>query len=180
MDVDALTDPLGSAERDGKRFVLSYERHIPRGVDRVWAALTLPALLHEWLGEVEVDPVEGGIFSITWLNANADGRAPTMEARITAIDPPRLLEVRGPPHGVLRFELGPEGDGTILTLTNTTRRRPDDMFRNLAGWHIHLIHLEESLDGATVDWPNWWREEGATRWQTLHDRYRERALAARG
>jgi hypothetical protein len=43
----------------------------------------------------------------------------------------------------------------------------------IAGWHIHLDHLEHVLDGGTVDWPNWDREHRPD-WERIHERYKAR------
>lgn len=168
---DVSTDPLGSYGREDDSYLLRFERPIPHPVDRVWAALTEPGLLREWLGEVEIDLLAGGAVTITWLNTGDDPNTFTMSARITELDPPGLLEYAGEPHGVLRFEIRPDGEGSILTLTNTQPRRPEAPLKNLAGWHIHLLHLEEALDGISVDWPGWQTGSGHARWSLLHDRY---------
>ena len=41
-------------------------------------AITEPDLLREWLGEVEIHPVEGGAMTINWLNTDERGNAPMM------------------------------------------------------------------------------------------------------
>ena len=44
----------------------------------------------------------------------------------------------------------------------------------LAGWHIHLDHLEEVLDGGAIDWPNWSTEHRPD-WDRIHEGYAARA-----
>ena len=80
-----------------------------------------------------------------------------MTATITALDPPRTLEVEGDPHGVLRFVLEPDGDGTLLTFTSTLDLPDEFRSKVLAGWHYHLNALERALNGEEtelVDLPN--------------------------
>jgi hypothetical protein len=43
----------------------------------------------------------------------------------------------------------------------------------LAGWHIHLDHLADALDGRPVDWSSW-SEDQRPKWQEIHDRYAAR------
>ena len=48
----------------------------------------------------------------------------------------------------------------------------------LAGWHIHLDHLEDALDGTPVDWPEWTPRTRAVRsglsWDDHYARYASR------
>jgi hypothetical protein len=79
-------------------------------------------------------------------------------------------------HGRLRWELEPDGDGTRLEFTCTLSASEEDLAKALAGWHIHLDHLADALDGRPVDWPHWWEEHGAT-WESYHQRYAPRVPA---
>jgi len=153
----------GTAEFHADHAILRFERRFRQPVDRVWAAITEPGELEAWWGRVDVDLRAGGSMRIDWLNSDV-----TMDATITELDPPRLLEIEGEPHGTLRFELEPDGDGTLLRLT--TRSEIPDEFRSkvLAGWHFHLDALQDFLDdGTRIDWPNWPMD----RWQAIHDRH---------
>ena len=74
-----------------------------------------------------------------------------MEATITELDPPRLLELSGDIHGVLRFELRPDGDETVLTFTSTLDLPDEYRTKVLAGWHFHLDALAAALEGRATD-----------------------------
>jgi uncharacterized protein YndB with AHSA1/START domain len=151
----------GTAEFHADHAILRFERRLEHPVERVWAAITDPAEIEAWWGRATVDLREGGAMRIEWLNGDV-----TMPAAITELDPPRLLEIEGEPHGVLRFELRRDGDGTLLTFT--TRSQIPDEFRAkvLSGWHFHLDALEDFLEhGTRIDWPNW----PLDRWQAIHD-----------
>lgn len=160
---------LGTVERHGGRSVLRFERRLAHPVERVWAALTEPAQLREWLGDAEVELVEGGRFTVRWLNTGPGGGHVVMHATVTALDPPRLLEVAGDPHGVLRWELRPDRGSTLLTFTDTLRAGGSPAMA-LAGWHLHLDLLAEALAGRPFDWPDWPRS-GLPRWQRTYRRY---------
>jgi uncharacterized protein YndB with AHSA1/START domain len=151
--------------RDGKD-VIRFERHLAHPVDRVWAALTRPDELIYWWGEAEIDLVEGGRFELRWLNTDQDGNAAVLHGRITRLRPPNLLETSGDLHGVLRWELRPEGGGTRLTFTSTLDLPQEYRTMTVAGWHFHLDALAEELDGGKVDLVN---PEG--RWEPIHERY---------
>ena len=52
----------GTISREGERFVIRFERRFPSPIEEVWAALTRPERLTQWVGatEVELELVEGG------------------------------------------------------------------------------------------------------------------------
>jgi hypothetical protein len=61
-----------------------------------------------------------------------------------------------------------------LTFTAEVELPAEFETKVIAGWHIHLDHLEEVLDGGTIDWPNWDREHRPD-WERIHERYAARA-----
>ena len=69
-----------------------------------------------------------------------------------------------------RWELDPAGDGTALTFTAEVDLPEDYETKVIAGWHIHLDHLEEVLDGGTIDWENWNRDHRPD-WERVHEHY---------
>jgi uncharacterized protein YndB with AHSA1/START domain len=161
----------GTLEVAGDRCIVRFERHLAHPIERVWAALTEPGELLGWWGAAEIDLTEGGRFSMRWLNADTDGNAVVMDAVITRLEPPRLLETVGEPHGTLRWELRPEAGGTTLTFSSTLELPEEYRTMVLAGWHYHLDALAESLAGRSVDLvhlPN-------ARWEEIHDGYKARS-----
>jgi uncharacterized protein YndB with AHSA1/START domain len=75
----ATTD--GTLEtRDGVH-ALRFERHLAHPIEKVWAALTEPDRMAEWLAAAEVDLVEGGRVRLTWLNTDESGQTAVMNAR---------------------------------------------------------------------------------------------------
>lgn len=153
-------------ERDGLQ-VVRFVRRLAHPVARVWAALTDPVELIGWLGDAEVELVEGGRFVVRWLNVDDRGNRAVYRGTITALEPPRLLEVRGDIHGVLRWELRPEDDGTLLTFSSTLALPEEYRTMVLAGWHYHLDSLAEALDGQFADLANL----SGGRWGRIHERY---------
>jgi uncharacterized protein YndB with AHSA1/START domain len=79
-----------------------------------------------------------------------------MAGEIVALDPPRLIAwtwpdpADQPNPSVVRFELAPDGDGCVLTLTNTGLGLPAP--GQLAGWHTHLEGLEGAADAVFTAW----------------------------
>jgi uncharacterized protein YndB with AHSA1/START domain len=149
----------------GDHAVLRFSRRIACPVERVWAALTDPAELTGWWGQADVDLVEGGKFVLRWLNTDDCGNRAEMHATITRLEPPRLLETTGDLHGVLRWELRPDGDGTLLAFSSTLELPAEFRTRVLAGWHWHLDALAAFLGGTPADLVN------VTGWDQIHQRY---------
>jgi uncharacterized protein YndB with AHSA1/START domain len=149
----------GTLERtDDGRYLVSFERRLAHPVERVWDALTKPSELIGWWGEAEVDLREGGRFDVRWLNTDDEGNRAEMHATIAELEPGRLLVLDGDMHGRLRWELTPEGDGTLLSFHSTLELDPDFLTKVPAGWHFHLDALATHLDGGSTDLveiPNW-------------------------
>ncbi len=163
MRDDGSTD--GTVSHDGDKAVIRFERHLPYPVDEVWSALTEPARVLAWLGDLDIEPRSGGRFDLTWRNPTPDGDRFTMHAIITTFDPPRLLETTGDAHGVLRWELTAQGGGTTLVFTSTLELADEFRTRVLAGWHFHLLALAHTLAGGSVDLVE------LPEWNAIHERY---------
>jgi uncharacterized protein YndB with AHSA1/START domain len=149
--------------------VLRFERQFAHSIDRVWAALTRPEELRCWLGDADVELVEGGQFVIRWRNT------PTaMHATITRLEPPRLLETSGDRFGVLRWELRQLGSGTVLRFSSTLELPAGERANNLAGWHCHLDALAVALDGGELEFVT----SPRAYWQRIHEQYLVRDAAS--
>lgn len=147
-------NPLGTFERNGEHVDLCYERHFPRQIETVWAALTEPVRLADWIGKAVVEPHVGGRYELF-----VDRKRP-MTGRIVTYQPPSLLEFTwntgDAPESTVRCELTPDGSGTKL------------VFRHkgvgfiwiglvLPGWHGLFERLRSLLDGerAPENWARW-------------------------
>ncbi len=137
-----MKDYATITERSALRFV----RHLPGPIERVWAYLTDSKRMAEWLsGGGTIEPRVGGEMR---FELGATGR-------VTAYDPPRLLEYtwneeegyRGPvSDSLVRWELAEEGDRVRLTLTHV--KLPEtEVLAHGAGWHAFLERLADRIDG---------------------------------
>ena len=158
-------------EIDGK-YVLRFERRLEHPIEKVWAALTEPDRLAEWLAEADLDLVEGGSVELRWQNTDEHGNTAVARGTITRLEQQRLLEYDTDIHGLLRWQLREDGDGCVLTFTNETPAPEDMLTIVLAGWHIHLDHLADALAGHPVNWPTW-RRDYWNRWEELRAGYAE-------
>ncbi len=153
MKADGTVDKL-----DDGRSAIRFERRLAHPVARVWAALTRPEELIAWWGVADVELIPGGRFDVRWLNTDDEGNTAEMHATISALEHERLLELDGDLHGVLRWELRPDGDGSVLSFTSTLELPEEYSTMVPAGWHFHLDALADALDGRSTDLveiPNW-------------------------
>src|ERR1700737_4661577 len=133
---------LGQVERtsDG-RVQLQFTRRFRHPPEKGWQALTEPQHLAAWF-PTRIDGERAPRVALKFVFPNAEG--PTLEGEMLRYEPPSLLEFRWGQYE-LRFELRPDGDGSILTFV--------DIFdeygraaRDAAGWHTCLELLEYHLD----------------------------------
>jgi uncharacterized protein YndB with AHSA1/START domain len=140
---------------------LVFTRRLPHPVEKVWRAITEPEHLAVWFP----DRMEGRFApgaSLRFVVATGDA----FDGEVLAFDPPAVLELRWGTD-VLRMELATDGDGTVLTFTDTFGEL-GKAARDGAGWHECLARLEARLDGRT-------EPPADAVWSAVHPRY-ERAL----
>lgn len=149
----------GVIRRTGEgEYEIVFRRRIRKPLEKVWAALTVPERIADWLGVVTPQEagelVVGGRFELRFPHNN-DYRTP---CQVVAVEPPRLFAWTWglPAEGAslanaIRFELAPDGDGCVLTLTNPGLVRPD-LESVAAGWHTHLDALPGAADGVFTAW----------------------------
>jgi uncharacterized protein YndB with AHSA1/START domain len=150
-DADGTVTQVGDGLYD-----LRFERRYRFPILKVWAAITEPERLADWLAQATVDLRLGGEFALTW--PTLDYR---MGGRILALEPPRLFAWTWPdpkdpdgPASVVRWELTEAPDGCRLVLTNTLIRSAD-LVSVAGGWHAHL----HDLPGAAGSTPTPWSAE---------------------
>lgn len=151
-----MTDPEGRLTVDGDRAVLVFERRLAHPPEAVWAALTEPVHRDRWMGRSAVDGRAGGTIETVASGPALPPDVKRMTGRILVWDPPHVFEhewnqVIVEP-GVVRYELTPDGDGTLLTFTHRGLGIPNaNGFR--PGTQAFLDRLEAHLDGRPL--PSW-------------------------
>lgn len=140
---------LGTVSRAGDTFEIVFERKIAKPIEKVWAALTVPERIADWLGIVDLDPKLGGHYRLKFSTDD-----PGMVGEIIAFEPPRLLAHTWPdpdhPSGIVRYELEPNGAGCRLTLVNSGL--PGKYARSIAGWHVFLDAIPGATEGVATVW----------------------------
>ena len=159
---------FGSITTAGETHTLRFERLLTFAREEVWAALTEPARMADWLAEATVRPGPEGEITLDFGEGGTEG------GRITLWEPPALLEYEwnfvGERPTQVRWELEALEEGRCTRLTLVHRLlQPESSPGYGAGWHAHLDQLEGHLAGDTPEW--------SRRFEELRPRYAELAAS---
>ena len=158
-----MFDDLGELDRSGDALRLRFVRRVPHSPEKVFRALTEPQHLSAWFPtDIVGERRAGAALKFEFR----EGEGPTIEGTLLAYDPPRVVEYQWGDDETLRFELAPDGDGTVLTFVNTFADL-GKAARDAAGWHTCLDLLGHELAGSNPPW------EQSARWNQVHPRYVE-------
>jgi uncharacterized protein YndB with AHSA1/START domain len=128
-----------------------FHRHYARPIEKVWAAITTPERLADWMAAAEIEMKPGGKIRLNWNSG-----AHSMEGRVLIVEPPRAFAWTWDLDGretVVRFDLKPDGDGCWLTLTHSGLSPKAGSGAGVrAGWHAHLEGLPDAIDGKKTAW----------------------------
>lgn len=149
---------LGTVTYEGEFATLAFERRLRHPPEVVWDAITNPEHLARWyMTKARLEGRAGG--AIDYVSGISQFH---VTGKILTWDPPRVYEHEwnvGPmqylPQGeraVVRWELVPDGDGTILRLTH--RHLTSQTAKGfVSGSHAFLDRLEQQLDARPlVNW----------------------------
>jgi uncharacterized protein YndB with AHSA1/START domain len=161
-----VSENLGRISVEDQARTIRFERRLGHPPETVWAALTEPLRLAEWLADAAVEPGEEGSIELDF------GEGGTQKGRITVWDPPRALayewQFTGERPSLVRWELSELDDGRMTVLRLEHSLLPPEIAAGYgAGWHSHLDQLEGHLGGDVPDW--------ADRYETLRPAYEELA-----
>lgn len=138
---------IRTADEISTYWSLTLDHHL----DEVWAGLTAPDRLAQWLAPGTIELHLGGAARFDFQESGG-----AIDSKVTAIEPERLLEYSwsspGEPLRPLRWTLEPIGAATILTLRLTIPAH-EDTPRAAAGWAAHLEMLQAALIGAPMKFP---------------------------
>jgi uncharacterized protein YndB with AHSA1/START domain len=155
MTMEAVAE-YGTMTRIEAGCIVRFERDFSHPIDLVWAALTNPERIAEWLAPGDIEPKPGGRLELRFTQGDT-----VATGEVIAAQPPVLLEhtwqMNDSQDGSVRWELqSDDGLSTRLILTHTLPR-PDDRFDYLAGWHTHLDLLRAALNGLPepFSWETW-------------------------
>lgn len=177
LNQDMSRHPLGSAEKlDGDKARLTLSRDYSATPAELWAMLTDPEKTVLWWAKVRGQAKSGSSFDLKWLNVkDEEGNADETEwwnGKVVEAVENETLEITNVMHGTIRAELQPTENGTQLTFVNVLDVPEEVIAMSLAGWHVHLDHLHEALDGKAVAWTSWW-DDFYPSWEQVHAQYQQ-------
>jgi uncharacterized protein YndB with AHSA1/START domain len=152
-----------------KPATLTIQRLMPGPIERIWAYLTESDLRRQWLAAGPMEMQVGTPFEFVWRNdelTDPPGQRPPgfseehrMQSRITELDPPRRLAFSWNGSGDVSFDLEPQGDKVLLTVTHRSVPDRDTLLSVSAGWHMHLDVLAARASGTAPApfWDGWLR-----------------------
>jgi uncharacterized protein YndB with AHSA1/START domain len=156
---------LGTLRVENSVGVVRIEDGFDAPIDEVWSALTDPARLAQWYGEVDGDLRLGGEFHSRVFASGWEGTG-----RITECEPPRRFATvsreEGRDESVHVVTLTADGDQTVIVYENLTVP-PDLLWAYGVGEQIHVEDLGAHLAGL--------ERNGESRWEELEPAYRELA-----
>jgi uncharacterized protein YndB with AHSA1/START domain len=158
---------LGSVRTHDGRGVVRMEERFDTDIDDLWSAVTDPARLARWYGQIEGDLRVGGEFRAHVFASGWEGTG-----RIEACEPPRHLvtvsrDPDEPNEGVTEVTLTPDGDQTILVFEHRGVP-PDLLYAYGVGEQIHVEDLADYIAGRE-------RRDAEARWKQLEPFYRDLA-----
>jgi uncharacterized protein YndB with AHSA1/START domain len=137
--------------RDGQGVEARFSMVLDNHVEAVWAALTRPERLVEWLAPGEIELRVGGAARLNFADSGI-----VIDSVVSAFEPKRLIEYAwsgpGEPARPLRWELEPVGAAVRLGLTLRVPAS-EDVARSAAGWAAHLEMLAAALAGIPIKFP---------------------------
>ncbi len=148
---------LGTLTRRGDRWTLVFTRRLAHPREKVWRAVTEPDHLAAWFPQ-EIVGDHRAVAPLRFVSSAGD----SFGGQMLVFDPPSVMEFSWGAD-LLRIELSQDGDGTLLTLTDTFEDVGKSA-RDAAGWHECLDRLVADLDGLA---PPAWGE----RWRQIHPVY---------
>jgi uncharacterized protein YndB with AHSA1/START domain len=157
------TETLGTLRRDGELRGVRYERRYDATPEEVWAALTEPAQVRNWFAEMTIEARAGGRVTFEWSGGQKEAGI------VRVFDPPTTFEYTWENGSVVRFDVEPDGDGTLLVLDHS--KLPHTQTTGVgAGWHSHLDAFEALLAGSPQNAPEW-----TARMESLQPEYEKQA-----
>ncbi|MEZ5596804.1 MAG: SRPBCC family protein [Pseudomonadales bacterium] len=142
---------LGTITKGNGAFQAKLERLLDHDQAAVWAMLTEPDRMVEWLAPGSIELCQGGAAKLNFTDSGI-----VIDSVVTAFEAPRLLEYSwsspGEPERPVRWESTPVDGGTKLTLTLGVPEN-EDVARSCAGWEAHLMMLLAAVEGVPIKFP---------------------------
>jgi uncharacterized protein YndB with AHSA1/START domain len=135
---------------------VAYEELLPHPIEAVWAQLTDPTAISDWLMPTDDFRADVGCrFRMRATCSSSAKPSPTgwVEAEVLELEPPNRMvwswsHNDGNPPSTVTFELVPENAGTLLRLRHVGELGAGDAGSMRDGWPGRIIALAETIGRA--------------------------------
>ncbi len=143
-----MKGPLGRVH-PGDPPALEFVRRLAHPMEKVWRALTEREHLRSWMPcDIIGERREGAELRLPFWPEVLEHHGfddPGLAGIIRVWEPPQVFEWSWDTD-VVRFELEPDGDHTVLTLRTWLSGKDAGTAQTAAGYHVCLDHLAQVLD----------------------------------
>lgn len=150
MDTDVA--PLAQLQRAHGYVRADFERDLDHPQRKVWAMLTEPGRLAQWLAPGEIEPYRGGQAQLDFADSGI-----VIDSEVTAYEAPRLLEYSwsapGQPLRPMRWTVTPAEKGACRLALSLFTPEQEDVARACAGFEAHLDMLAAALEDVPIKFP---------------------------
>jgi uncharacterized protein YndB with AHSA1/START domain len=145
-----MTDTPAAASRS-----IVVEREMPHPAEKIWRALTTPALIAEWLMENDFEATPGHSFQ--FRAKPVPGWTGVTNCKVIEIDPPRRLAYRWGDGSesesglktIVTWTLTPTAGGTLVRMEQSGFRPEDEAgYRGMSGGWPHILAGLERMAAA--------------------------------
>jgi uncharacterized protein YndB with AHSA1/START domain len=140
----------GVIRKSADGFEIVFVRRLPKPIEKVWAALTIPERIADWFTEMRFIPDLRLGARVELFFPDDDPPFQMTTGEVVTFEPPRLFAWTWPdddhPNSQIRCELAPDGDGCVLTFTQSGLGTKH-LTGIGAGWHVFLDGLAGAADG---------------------------------
>ena len=146
--------PMGVPVYDDGRLAVRYQRRLAHPPEKVWRALTESEHLQHWMPcDIVGERRAGAAIELAfWPTAveRYEIEDPVLHGEIRVWDPPNVFEWSWDTD-LLRWELEPDGEHTVLTFTTWFGETDPGVLSGAgAGYHLCLDQLIDLLDTGSV------------------------------
>jgi uncharacterized protein YndB with AHSA1/START domain len=138
----------GKVSKHADGFMVEFERILSHPIEKVWDALTNPAILRIWMTEVEMDFKPGGMMKLYFQDADKT----VTHGQIITIEKPVKFEWLWEDE-LASWQLEMINDKQTRLRFTYSRLADKYAFNVPAGWHVLLNQLDAVLNGRTEPYP---------------------------
>jgi uncharacterized protein YndB with AHSA1/START domain len=139
------------------KFIAKASININAPISKIWEALTRPELIKQYLfgTEVSSDWQVGSpiVYKGVW-----EGKAYEDKGKVLQLEPQKLLvstfwsSLSGLPdmpenYKTVRYDLGPNGNGTVLTITQDNNDSQEEADHSARNWKMVLDGIKKLMEG---------------------------------